>query len=97
MCELNPQVAKDLIAIASSPVMVVIFYVFHKNYHSPNRGRFLKVLSELHTSAAGRQLATLFQFDELTVRDGSCLASALGILDAAERARNRRGAGSRRG
>jgi phosphonate transport system substrate-binding protein len=97
MCELNPQVGKDLTAIASSPMMVLCFYVFHKNYHSPNRVRFLKVLSELHTSAAGRQLATLFQFDQLTVRDGSCLASALSILDAAERARNRRGAGSRTG
>ena len=97
MCELNPQVGKDLTAIASSPMMVLSFYVFHKNYHSPNRGRFLKVLSELHTSAAGRQLATLFQFDQLTVRDGSCLASALGILDTAERVRNRRGAGSRTG
>ena len=97
MCELNPQVGKDLTAIASSPMMVLCFYVFNKNYHSPNRVRFLKVLSELHTSAAGRQLATLFQFDRLTVRDGSCLASALGILDTAERARNRRGAGSRTG
>jgi phosphonate transport system substrate-binding protein len=97
MCELNPQVGKDLTVIASSPMMVLSFYVFHKNYHSPNRVRFLKVLSELHTSAAGRQLATLFQFDQLTVRDGSCLASALSILDTAERARNRRGAGSRTG
>jgi phosphonate transport system substrate-binding protein len=97
ICELNPQVAKDLIAIASSPAMVVTFYIFHKNYHGVNRERFAKVYSGVRSSVSGRQLATLFQFDELTVQDGSCLASALGILDAAERARNRRGAGSRTG
>src|ERR1035438_441412 len=32
MCELNPQVAKDLKALAISPAMVVTFYVFRKNY-----------------------------------------------------------------
>ena len=31
MCELNPQVAKDLRALAVSPEMVVTFYVFRKN------------------------------------------------------------------
>jgi phosphonate transport system substrate-binding protein len=95
MCELNPQVAKDLTEIASSPVMVVTFYIFHKNYHGANRDRFAKVYSGLRSSAAGRQLATLFQFDELTVQNASCLASALRILDAAERVRNRQGAGGR--
>ncbi len=97
MCELNPQVAKDLTMLASSSAMVVDFYIFHKNYHSPNRERFLKALTGLRTSAAGRQLATLFQFDEMAVRDGSCLANALRVLDAAERVRSRRGAGGLKG
>jgi phosphonate transport system substrate-binding protein len=97
MCELNPQVAKDLTAIASSPVMVPLFYCFHKNYHSANRERFVKALTGLRASAAGRQIATLFQCDGLTTADASCLADGLGILDAAERARNRRGAGGRKG
>jgi ABC-type phosphate/phosphonate transport system substrate-binding protein len=96
MCELNPQVAKELIAIASSPNIVVTFYIFHKNYHGVSRERFAKVYSDLGNSASGRQLATLFQFDGLTVRDVSCLASALGILETSERAR-RRSAGSRKG
>ena len=97
MCELNPQVAKDLTAIASSPVMVPLFYCFHKNYHSANRERFVKALTGLRASAAGRQIATLFQCDGLTTADAGCLAAGLGVLDRAERARGRRGAGSRRG
>jgi phosphonate transport system substrate-binding protein len=97
MCELNPQVGKDLTVIASSPAMVVSFHAFRKNFHGASREKFSGVFFNLHSSAAGRQLATLFQFDDLTLRDGSCLASALGILDTAERARSRRGAGGRKG
>jgi phosphonate transport system substrate-binding protein len=97
LCELNPQVGRDLKVLVSSPPMVVAFYIFRKNYQSIYREKVIKAISSLHTSAAGQQLATLFRFRELTVRDGSCLASALRILDTAERAGSRRGAGSGRG
>jgi phosphonate transport system substrate-binding protein len=97
MCELNPQVAKDLAVIAISPAMVVTFYIFHKNYHGASRERFTKVYSDLPTSVAGRQLATLFQFENLVVKDIGCLAPALAVLEKAERARNRPGAGSGKG
>jgi len=90
MSELNPQVARDLTVIASSAPMVVSFYIFRKNYQSANREKLIKALSSLRASPAGGQLAALFQFDELTVRDANCLASALTVLDAAERARNQR-------
>jgi ABC-type phosphate/phosphonate transport system substrate-binding protein len=97
MCELNPQVAKDLTVIASSPVMVVTFYIFHRNYHGLSRERFAKVYSDLPNSAAGRQLATLFQFENLVVKDIACLAPAMGVLAAAERARGKSGVGGRKG
>ncbi|MEO8592049.1 MAG: PhnD/SsuA/transferrin family substrate-binding protein [Candidatus Solibacter sp.] len=92
MSELNPQVARDLKVVASSPAMTVSFYIFRKNYRNVNRERLIKALSSLSATPAGRQLATLFQVDDLAVRDGSCLASALALLDAADRARARRGA-----
>ena len=37
MCELNPQVAKDLKVLAASAAMVVTFYVFRKNYQGVQR------------------------------------------------------------
>ena len=97
MCELNPQVAGNLKVIASSPPMIVTFYIFRKNYQSVNREKAIRVISSLPTTVAGRQLATLFQFDDLAIRDVSCLASALSVLDATERVRIRAGAGGRKG
>jgi ABC-type phosphate/phosphonate transport system substrate-binding protein len=97
MCELNPQVARDLKVLASSPAMVVDFYIFRKNYHSVYREKLIRTLSILRDTVGGQQLATLFQFEQLTIRDASCLASALGVLDAADRARTRPGAGNRKG
>lgn len=93
MCELNPQVGRDLRLLASSPRMVVTFYIFRKNYQSAHRDRLVKVLSGLRTTQAGQQLATFFQFQDLVIKDAGCLAPALGVLEMAERAR--RLAGSR--
>lgn len=97
MCELNPQVARDLKVIASSPPMVLSFYIFRKNYHSPSRQRVIKAISSLRNTTAGQQLATLFQFEELALRDSACLTPALAILDAADRARGHRSPGGGRG
>ena len=96
MCALNPQVGKDLRALATSAPMVVSFYVFRKNFQDAIREKFLKAIANVRATPAGRQLAMLFQFDELKVQDSSCLASALSVLDAADRARGRRGAASRK-
>ena len=96
MCELNPQLATDLTAIATSPLMVLCFYAFRKNYNNSNRHVLANVHTRLLTSPAGRQLATLFQFEGLTIRDGTCLASALSVLDTAERVRSPRDAGRER-
>src|ERR1035438_8147328 len=97
MCELNPQVARDLKVIAGSPLMVVNFYIFRKNYQGVNREKLIKAILSLSGTVAGRQLATLFQFEDLGIRDAGCLASVLGVLDTADRARGQRGTGGRKG
>ncbi len=97
MCELNPQVAKDLLVLASSPAMVVSGYMFRRGYQNASREKLIRALSNLRATPSGRQLATLFQFEEVAPRDANCLAEALTILDAAERAQGRQGAGGRKG
>jgi ABC-type phosphate/phosphonate transport system substrate-binding protein len=63
MCEMNPQVGRELTAMATSPTMVVCFHAFRRNYHGASRQKFIAVHATLLSSAAGRQIATLFQFE----------------------------------
>jgi hypothetical protein len=97
MAERNPQVGRTLAPIATSATLVTCFYAFRKNYRGPGRDAFINMHKGLLSSAAGRQLAALFQFDAMAVRDAGCLASSLSILDKAERLRAGAVPGGRRG
>jgi phosphonate transport system substrate-binding protein len=93
MCELNPQVGKDLTAIAGSADLVVGFEIFHKNYRGANRDRFAHIYSSSQNASAAsvarKQLSTLFHFNDLTIRDATSLEPALALLEKDERARGR--------
>ena len=96
MCELNPQVGRDLVTLASSPPLTVSFYIFRKNYRNSEREKVIKAISSLRRSPGGQELATLFQFEELAVKDAECLTSALNLLDRADRVRARQMGGGRK-
>ena len=95
MCELNPQVGRELVALASSERMMVSFYIFRRNYRDAEREKLIRAISDLRNSPGGQELATLFQFEELSVRDASSLTTALQLLDRADRLRMRPAAGDR--
>jgi ABC-type phosphate/phosphonate transport system substrate-binding protein len=97
MGELNPQVARSLEAVETSATLVTCFYAFRRNFHSPEREKLLRLHNGLLSNAAGRQLAALFQFDELMVRDASCLAGSLSILEKIERIQTRVAPGVHKG
>jgi len=87
MCELNPQVAKQLRILATSPEYAPTCYMFRKGYKDPSRERWVRALSGLQGSVKGRQLLTLFQADGLVLRNAECLTSAIQMLEQADRAR----------
>ena len=89
--------AVNVVAYGQIADLLVSFYVFRQNYQGANRDDLIKATLSLPNSVAGRQLATLFQFEDLGVRDAGCPASAMGVPDGADRARARRAAGGRRG
>lgn len=96
MCELNPQVSRSLQQLASSPPLAVDFYAFRKHFPVEARERLTRTITDLCRSVEGRQVATLFQFDAVEVRDGKCLTSALNVLDRADKARARHAGAARR-
>jgi phosphonate transport system substrate-binding protein len=85
MTELNPQVGRDLRPIAISAPMVVAFYIFRRNCRRLGRDQVMRALSTFDTTAVGQQIGTLFHFNHTALRDGSSLASALAVLEAADR------------
>lgn len=94
MCELNPQVGRQLRGLATSPEFAPTCYIFRKNYKDASRQRWVKALSGLQTSVKGRQLLTLFQADGLVVKGAECLTTALQLLEQSERAKRVAGRGN---
>ena len=92
MCELNPQVGHQLKIIACSPELVTVVLCFRADYSSVFKQDLLASLRELHTTAAGRQVLTVFGSDKLEEQPASCLASALELLDRNARLAGRAGA-----
>lgn len=65
MCELNPQIRTQLRVLASSPKLVPALGFIRRGYDSPLRDTLFAALRGLETSAAGAQVLTLFQSDQL--------------------------------
>lgn len=93
MAELNPQVGRALRVLAHSPALTLNIYVFRKGYPAADRQRVVQAIAGMRGSVSGRQLATLFQFDDLAVQNAGCLGPALHILKRADQLRGRPGRG----
>jgi len=85
MCELNPQIRAQLRVVAASPKLVPALGFIRPSYHSPLRESLLTALKDLQTSAAGTQVLTLFQSDQLREAPAALLESARELLAAYQR------------
>lgn len=85
MAELNPQVSKQLLPIATSPELVSTLYAFRKGWNDRSRELVMHSLEDLRLSAGGRHILNMFQCDRLVVQPGACLQSALEIVAQWER------------
>jgi ABC-type phosphate/phosphonate transport system substrate-binding protein len=82
MFELNPQLAKKLKVLYTSPKMVSAFLSCRKDYPASLKRPLFKKLSEARHTPSARQVLTLFQSLTFTVQDGDILRPANEILDA---------------
>jgi phosphonate transport system substrate-binding protein len=85
MCELNPQLAKQLRVLAMSPKLLTTFTAFHRDSPVETRRRFLAAVTHLHESLAGRQALMLFGGTRLLQADISALRTSLDVVHAYER------------
>jgi phosphonate transport system substrate-binding protein len=87
MVELNPQLSRKLKVLLASPKMESAFFAWRKGYPANLKKPVLDRLLDLKSSAAARQVLTLFQSPGFTARDTDCLRPANTLLDAYERHR----------
>lgn len=85
MVELNPQLGKQLHAVATSPVVVPMVAFFRADYDAEKRQKLRDLLLGVQLSVAGRQLLTLFEADNIEEAPVSCLDSARELLEKSGR------------
>lgn len=80
MVELNPQVGKQLRPLTTSPPLVPAVFCLRAEYAPAFKERLLAGIRELHTTAAGQQVLTVFRSERMEERPTSALQSALELL-----------------
>lgn len=82
LAELNPQIGKDLVALATSPAVITALFCFRTDYDSSARDGLIEGVRGLHLTAAGRQVLTVFQSGRLVEIPASALAAARQVYDS---------------
>jgi phosphonate transport system substrate-binding protein len=93
-CELNPQLGKEMRMLALSPELVPSVFFFRRGYDSEARKQLEPAMLALRDTAAGRQILTVFQCDEIVKRPLACLESARQLLREYNRLKARPGSRS---
>lgn len=93
MCELNPQLRRDLKTIARSPSLVPAIMCFRKDFESPEKERVMTALRELHQTPAGEQVLMIFQSQALVLVDERPLKETAAFIKETRRLRLEAGSG----
>jgi ABC-type phosphate/phosphonate transport system substrate-binding protein len=78
--ELNPQLGKDLHALAISPKVVPIALCFQKNCSAESRRGLTETIARAETLPAGQQIVALYQSRRMVPRPVSCMNATLDLL-----------------
>lgn len=81
--ELNPQLAKDLVGIETSPEVVGGTYALSKRTHPKAKEGLIGSMNLLSQSVSGRQVLSLFQMQELRNYDSTHMFSTMQLIDRA--------------
>ncbi|HUO28951.1 MAG TPA: PhnD/SsuA/transferrin family substrate-binding protein [Bryobacteraceae bacterium] len=89
LCQLNPQIGRELRPLAVSPKVVTTFLAFQKTNRPDVQRRFVAAVTHLQDTVAGQQVLMLFAGSRMVAVDSSVLASALDLLHAYQRIEGR--------
>lgn len=80
MAELNPQLARELVVLAESPVMVPAVFAFRADYQPSFKEKLFTGVNNLNKTPAGRQVLTIFQSENIEEQPPECLEPALTLI-----------------
>lgn len=80
MCELNPQIGRQLKIIATSPEIVPAVFCFLADVPAEIKEPYVASMRELHLHVAGQQVLTIFHREKLEEQPAACLQSALDLM-----------------
>ena len=80
MAALNPQVGQTLTSLALSPALIPILLCFRGDYESSFKDEVIRGLRELHLSASGQQILTIFRGEKVEDVTAAELKSSLDLL-----------------
>ncbi|WP_225919482.1 phosphate/phosphite/phosphonate ABC transporter substrate-binding protein [Actomonas aquatica] len=83
MAELNPQLGRQLVAVASSPPYIPAVMALRADFNSPELPGILAALRTLHQSPSGQQVLLIFQGEALVPCLPADLEPSLELLRAA--------------
>ncbi|MBS1854909.1 MAG: PhnD/SsuA/transferrin family substrate-binding protein [Acidobacteria bacterium] len=89
MCEMNPDLNRQLRVLAVSPKVIPVCLAFHKNCPPARKAAFIAAMGRLPKAPGGKQLLSLFQSHGVVVSNASVLHSAGELVRAAEKIRSR--------
>jgi hypothetical protein len=78
--ELNPQLGRDLRALAVSPRLIPNIFAFSSSTEANARNAIVNSIMKLNTLPAGRQILALYQSHELVIRPISVMKSTLDMV-----------------
>jgi len=83
--ELNPQLGRDLRAVAVSPKVVPIIFAFRSNTSASARKALIDSIQHIYTVPAGQQIVALYQSHGFVVKPISVMKNALDMVRQFER------------
>jgi phosphonate transport system substrate-binding protein len=81
LCELNPQLRRELLVLESSPAMVSSVLCIRPDYRSDLKEGLVEALLQLHKEPRGQQILMMFKVDRLVPLRESDLDSARDLVN----------------
>jgi len=85
MVELNPQIARQMKIISTSPSYIPAVFTFRKSYQSEIKHILFRDIQKMVESSSGAQLLTIFQMDGMQQISKADLADTISLLEKDQR------------